>query len=497
VNKNRARIPLINIGASGIKNIVTMVLGFVITPTIIRSVGDNNFGLYKTLIEFFSHFTILEFGIYSTLLGLLIKESATEGKQIGSIVKWGVDSYKKIAYLSLAISFFVSLWFYYRFSPSTGKGDLILSLVLCQGFFIILPFLPYKALLESYHKNYLVNWMQLLNSLIYTFGALIFSRFYPSLSGQILATVIGLYISHSLFVRFAKIDLSNVAIFNAGEASQKRLRRSYFLNEISGRVCLMLDNLVIALFLGPRFVVPFFITQKLPMLIQTQLLNIGNSTWSTLGVIYHNNDMKLFSKRMMELTKITSVFGAALLLCIYVFNHSFISLWTGEREYAGDLFTLIACLNAYFLPILALWGWSFNYSQLVEKISPVMWVQALVNIIFSLALTKYWGSLGPITGTLITYVFISTTWLSYLMKKHFQIPVIKLHLNWFLPLLVAVLFGILIDKNRSYFEVKGWFSFFIKGAILGSVYLTFTSMIFFTKTEKREFMERIRKLFKR
>ncbi|MBC7541003.1 MAG: hypothetical protein H7281_19435 [Bacteriovorax sp.] len=497
MKNNRARLPLINLGASGIKNIVTMAVGLLVTPYLIRTIGDSNFGLYKTLIEFFGHFSILEFGLYSTLLGLLIKESAVQSNKIASIVKWGIKSYKKVATISVAVSLLFSIWFYYQFSSTTGHVDLIVALLLSQLLFLVIPFHPYKALLEAYHKNYIVNWLSLLNSLLYTSMALIVSRFYPSLSGQVLATVIALYVSSRLCKTIVNIDLNNAEFDTTEHVVQKKLRLSYFLNELSGRVCLMLDNLVIAIFMGPRFVVPFFITQKLPQLIQTQLLNIGNSTWSTLGVIYHNNDIQLFSKRMMDLTKITAVFGSALLLCIYVFNHSFIRLWIGEKEYAGHLFTMVACLNAYFLPILSLWGWSFNYSQLVEKISPVMWAQASVNIVFSIALTKYLGVLGPITGSLVTYVFVTLIWLSILMKKYFQIPLLKLHLSWFLPLALASVTGYVINLNCIYFDVNNWGAFFIKGMLLGFFYLTISSLIFFSKVELLELLDRVQKVFKR
>jgi O-antigen/teichoic acid export membrane protein len=288
--------------------------------------------------------------------------------------------------------------------------------------------------------------------------------------------------------------LDNSTPYDGGNSTQKKLRLSYFLNEFSGRVCLLSDNLIVALFLGPSFVVPFFITQRLPQLIQIQLLNIGTSTWSTLGVIYHNNDMKLFNKRMMELTKITSVIGSSLLLSIYVFNFSFIRLWTGERQYAGHVFTLVACLNAYFLPLLTLWGWSFNYSQLVEKIAPVMWAQTLINIGSSIALTKYLGIVGPIMGTLITYVFVTVIGLSVLMKKHFQIPFIKLHLSWFLPLFLATIVGYIVNLNRFYFEANEWRTFFIKGAFFGFCYLVLSSLLFFSRAELKQLFERVQKV---
>ncbi|MBC7430414.1 MAG: lipopolysaccharide biosynthesis protein [Bacteriovorax sp.] len=492
---NRARTPIINLGSSGIKNIITMLLGLFTTPYLIRHIGDSNFGLYKTLIDFFGHFSILEFGLYSTLLGFLVKEVHTKNGKAFSIVKWGVKSYKKVALTSFIVSIFFSIWFYHRFALSDNRGDLIISLVLCQAFFIVLPMLPYKAYLEANHKNYIVNWLQMLNSLIFTLSAVAIAYFHSSLTGQVVATVIASYINFKLLKYFANINVETASEEFHKDLSSNKLRVAYFFNELSGRVCLMCDNLIIALFLGPKFVVPFFVTQKLPQLVQTQLLNIGNSTWSTLGAIYHSNDMPLFNKRLIELTKITSVFGSAFLLCIYIFNHAFISLWTGEGEYAGRLFTLIACLNAFFLPILALWGWCFNFSQLVDKISKAMWVQAGTNIILSVLLTKYFGAIGPITGTLITYIFVTTFWLSFLLRRHFNTSLLRLHLSWILPLAFAGFAGKLLEMNGGLIEVHGWFQFAFKGGVVGVIFLSLSVAIFFSKSEKREMIERIQKLF--
>ncbi|MBC7713346.1 MAG: lipopolysaccharide biosynthesis protein [Rhizobacter sp.] len=471
-----------------------MALGLITTPYLIRQLGDTNFGLYKTLIDFFGHFSILEFGLYSTLLGLLAKEVNNASGKAFSIVKWGIKSYQKVAYTSIGFSVLFSFWFYRRFSIADNHQDLIISLFLCQGFFIVLPMLPYKAYLEVNHKNYIVNWLQMLNSLMFTLGAVLIASFHPSLTGQVVATVFASLVSYQLFKHYAGIDVSKASEEYHQDLSKSKLRVAYFFNELSGRVCLMCDNLIIAFFLGPKFVVPFFVTQKLPQLVQTQLLNIGNSTWSTLGAIFHSNDMPLFNKRLIELTKITSVFGSSFLLCIYIFNHAFIKLWTGEAEYAGSLFTLIACLNAYFLPILALWGWCFNFSQLIDKISRAMWVQAGANIILSVTLTKFFGAIGPITGTLLTYVFVTTFWLSYLMKKHFKTSLTRLHLSWILPLGVAALAGKFLDMNSSLVEVSNWFQFFLRGGIVGFIFLTASILIFFSKEEKREMMERLQKL---
>ncbi|MFZ4713407.1 MAG: lipopolysaccharide biosynthesis protein [Bacteriovoracaceae bacterium] len=496
MKKDHARFSLLNFGSSGIKNIITTLVGFIATPFIIKAIGDTNFGLYKTLIDIFGHFSILELGLYGTLLSLFIRESAQRPEAMPWVLRWGIKQYKKVTLLSLALSSLVSYLLYLKFSSTIANKDLVISLIYCQLFFLILPTLPYKAYLEANHQSYKVNLLQLLNALLYSGIGVSFAYFIPSLSSQILATTLALLISHLLYLFLVKMPKKTTDIEIQIEGTSK-IQLSYFLNDVSGRLCLMCDNLIIAFVMGPKLVVPFFLTQRLAQTVQGQLLNIGNSTWSTLGLIFHSGEMGLFNKRLIELTRIISILGGVTLVTLVLFNQSFISLWVSDKEFAGTSFTLIACLNTFFLPLLTLWGWSFNYSQLVQKTTPVMWFQAILNIIFSIVFTYQFGNIGPILGTLLAYILAPLPILSLLMKKHYGTSLMALHKSWLLPLIYSLLLTYFLALMPNLINVRSWIELIIKMFLVSGFTLMSAVFLFLSKTERKEYLERVMKLFKK
>lgn len=494
---DRAKFSLMNLGSSGIKNIITTLVGFVSTPYIVRSLGDTDFGIYKTLVSFFGHFSILEFGLYSTILSLFIKEANKDkSTTAGEILHWGIRKYSQVMKLSLGASIIFSVWLYFEFYKQTNSSELVISLIFCQAFFLILPTLPYRAYLEAHHQTYKVNLIQLLNAILYTSFALFFTYILPGLSSLMLATIIGLVVSQLLYRFNVPVELKEKMKFSSFKVANK-IQLSFFLNEVSGRICLMSDDIIISFMIGPKYVVPLFITQKLPQIIQGQLLNIGNSTWSTLGVLYHEGEKELFKKRLVELTKFTSIFGASCLLVLAIFNQSFVNLWIDPKEFAGTAFTVVSCLNAFLLPIFTIWGWCFNYTQLVDKITPMMWIQALVNLSLSIFLTYKYGIFGTILGTLLAYVLVPLPFLSVMLKRYFDINLVKLHSSWALPLLFSMILYAGLAQFPTFAVCEHWAELIIKMILVGSVCLGILTLVFFSKTEMKENRERVMKLFRK
>ena len=495
---DRARFTFMNLGSSGLKNVVITLIGFFSTPYLLRSVGDTDFGIFRTLFSFFGHFSILELGLYSTILSMFIKASGIKDSSIeaGRILSWGIAKYTRVTKVSLLFSAGFSLWLYLKFSTVTDPVSLALSLLYCQALFLILPALPYRAYLEANHQAYKVNLIQLVNSVVYTSLALCLTSIFPSLASLVLATIVGLVASQLLYRTQTPKELRAKPAQEL-TAPNNKIQRSFFFNEVSGRLCLMSDDLIIAFLIGPQYVVPFFVTQKLPQVIQGQLLSIGNSTWSTLGVLYNQGETELFKKRLVELTKFAAIFGASCLVVTAVFNEAFINLWIGPKEFAGPLFTAVASLNAFFLPLLTIWGWCFNFSQLIDKITPMMGVQAVVNLGLSIFLTRWLGITGAILGTLFAYVLVPLPYLTYKLRVHFSVSLLRLVLSWLLPLGFALVIYGVCALFPSWGRTTSWAELISKMILLGSLTLASSMLLFLSRAELLENKERILKLVNR
>lgn len=275
------------------------------------------------------------------------------------------------------------------------------------------------------------------------------------------------------------------------------MRKAMFFTDLAGRICLLSDNIIIGYILGAKFVTPFFVTQKLSFIIQTQLQNLSSSSWAGLGEIYHKKSPEALGESLIDLTKWIGILAVSTLVPLISYNQSFIYLWTGESTYAGEYVTIVACLNAFFLGILSLWGWCFTATSKIHLLVPLNWTQAIVNISLNFILTYKFGLVGPILATLICYVFINISWAGYLVKREFRTGLLWIHVNWLLPLTFGIIFYFVWTHFRGEISELGWFRLMGEMAVEGFLILSLSFVFVMSKRERRASYQRLMKLLKR
>ena len=211
---------------------------------------------------------------------------------------------------------------------------------------------------------------------------------------------------------------------------------------LSGRLALFTDNILIALFLGPTAVVAFYLTQRVVALAGGQAAGIAGATWSGLIDLHYRGEHVLLSHRLAQVTLATGVSGAAMLLPIAAWNHDLIALWVGPDRYAGASVTWLAAGNAWALAILSVWGWLLNAAGAVRAILPVMLASAAVNLVVSTVGTAVLGLPGPLIGTTAGFLLVSWWGLLQVLRQQLGIEVGPLIWAAVRPALLALPYGL-------------------------------------------------------
>ncbi|MCO4795555.1 MAG: polysaccharide biosynthesis C-terminal domain-containing protein [Bacteriovoracaceae bacterium] len=496
----------LNFSSSGFKFIISTVLGFVLTPIIIKNVGIEAFGLFKTLQDYIAYLLLLEFGLYGALLATFNKIVNNQDKNEKLQVFWlSISNYIKVALGSLFVGLLIL-----PFITTLIKNDHLLEhsfyysyIALLLGF-ITLPFLSFKAYLDASQKGYLVSiglTIQIISNAILVVLSLYFELGVP---GLCTALLISNFLSSLWYFYASDIKLKDiisqrrVLISNNSLVKQiSKMRKAMFSTDLSGKVCLFTDNIIIGYLLGAKFVTPFFVTQKLSLIIQTQLQYLSNSSWAGLGEIYHKESPEALGQSIIDLTKWIGILGVVALVPLVSYNRFFIELWTGPATYAGFYVTLVACLNAFFLGILTLWGWCFTATSKIHLVVPLSWTQTICNLTLNIVLTYKYGIVGPILATLICYVFINMSWLGLLTKREFKTSLVKLHLSWILPLVYGILFYLTWNHFRGPIEKLGWIRLILEMSVEGILLLGFSFILVMNSQERRASYNRLMKLLKR
>lgn len=495
----RSEYSFINFYSGTVRSFISLILSLVATPITLKYLGPKNYGSVRVLGEIFGNFAVLEFGIVNTLMNLFPKSIASDDrKETRSILKLGLVYYLKSSVLMVLTGTIV---YFFLDNIITVETSMVKDLRSAYAIFaltcLLAPFQVFRSLFESMGKSGTVNFSIILYSLTCSTLSMLFAYMGLAMFGQAVAILIALFFSGMYLVYKSPFKLSSVFKEKTLNAKKDfwKIGVSSYISDIAGRLCLFSDSIIISIFLGPSIVTPFYITQRLPTILQTQLQNIGGSTWAALGNIYHQNDLELFCTRLIELSKIVAVISVSTLLPLCLLNHEFINIWIGTQNFVSDLFNYVVILNSFFLPLFTLWGWSFTSAGKINLLTPMLVVQAIINLSLNIFLTKNYGSIGPVLATLCSYVLIPSWWIPILMKKYYRISFLKIVFAWLPSMIIGICLFLLI-KNFLYplSKVDNYIKFFFFYIIYFSVSFSILYLFIFNKEEKRIIKERLNKI---
>lgn len=478
---------------------VTLIIAFISTPLLIKWLGNERFGAFRVLTEWFGYLGIVELGIGGALLPLLAK--AVGSGDESSVRRTMTTAFR--AYLGICAATIISgivlatvITHLVPISPALNVDLQRGWLIALLGAFY-LPFAPFRALIEATQRSYWIHALLLLQSLLTTAFALLFAWRGWGISGQLAAILLGgapFHVAMAYIVlKGSRGMVSQILQVKADDETTQQLwslNRPTLVFNVCGRVSYLTDGIVVAYLLGPAFVTPLFITQRLSQIIQGQLQAVSNSSWAALAELHTQSRNETFNQRVIQLTKIITILGVACLLPVITYNQHFVDMWTGSAQFAGGFVTSVACVNAYMIAVISLWMWCFSGTGQVRKILPVTINNAVVNLIASLLLTPRLGLIGPLLGTMIALLTTKFWYLPVLLRRSFGTSLFMLFRAVSAPLILAVPCGIAAGWLASLYVPSNFVMLILQMGIAAVLYLTFAWLILLTGSERLKCVER-------
>lgn len=401
---------------------VTTVTGFLCTPILLRLLGWERFGAYRTLVDVFAYLTFLDLGFGAALSASLAgAQGRGDQERVRQLTSAGLKRYCLIASGMIAAAGLLIMTLPRLIhTRQVSSRELMSAGAIILVPLILLPASVYRSLLEARQTGYIVQGVQAGQALATT-ALLLFTAWRGwGLPGQAAATAVVLVaaqICYFLFVTKSghRLDYAKPKPELVREVG--RLQWPSLLYVITGRVGLLSDNIVIASMLAPGLVAPFYLTQRLATVATTQIQQVGNATWAGLVELYSQGMHSQFRNRLYELTTMVSGAAVAILAPIAAFNHHFIRLWVGGANDAGAGLVLLSCANGWFLSLFTLWMWPMTGIGRIAKLLPVQVSSTVLNVIVSILATKYVGMEGPLIGTLAGFTLISSWGFTTLLSR--------------------------------------------------------------------------------
>ena len=400
------KVTLLNMISGLILQFFTLISGFILPKIILTCFGSEVNGLVSSLNQFLSYITLVEGGITGVIVANLYKPIVEQdNNKISSVLVTADRFYKKIGALFIAYSVILSIIYPLHFKTEF-TFSYVCSLTLILSLTLLIQYmysLTLRTLLNADKKGYVVNFTQTLIVIFNVLFALISVFIYPSI--HVLKSISGsLFLLQPLiFNRYVK---KNYKIDWKVEPDNSLIKSRW--NGFAINLAAFIHNstdVTVLTFLANLKTVSIYSVYSLVSSGIKQMIN------ACLSGIAHTVGQAYAKKNWKELNQKLDIYEyIVLILVFFLFTVTallitpFVQLYTKDivdTDYNQPLFGFLLVLaEALYLIKLPHLNLAYSANKFKEITVPA-YIEAMLNIMISVALVKWIGLIGVTIGTIV------------------------------------------------------------------------------------------------
>lgn len=386
-------------GAVGYKA-VAMLVSFLAIPLMIRYLGQEQFGVWSTLLTVMSWIVFFDLGIGNGLRNKVAEALAKDKK--AEAASYIASGYSLIGLIALGLWVLATTASYFVpwqavFNTKMISESTLRHAVQIATFFVVLNFWLglIAALLGAVQKTSLIALGQLISS---TLALLLVFCLYMTTNSSIsyLAIVYGI----SVIVSNALLSiwfLQRYPDLRPYPSLEKRhfgpllsLGLQFFMIQFAALVIFTTDKMLITQLLGPKYVTEYDVVFRLFSLVTLTHALITAPLWSAFSDAYHRGEIA-WIKNMLHKQIVIFGFVVFSTIILAVLAKPLIAIWIG-RDFLVS-FSLVSAMGLF----VVISTWNNIYSMLVNGIGEIR-IQLLtaiaamlINIPLAIVLVKIFG----------------------------------------------------------------------------------------------------------
>ncbi len=465
---------------------VSVPLLFVITPMILKYVGKEVYGIWAMVWAILVFFEFIGLQAPSAMSVLIPKyDPDTQAKEINEIANTVFVFFLFMALLTAGIFTLGKGWLlnaFFKVTPNlVATADFALSFCV-YAYLINFVILSFAYVLGGFNLFYINNIIKIGALLIRT-GLMIF------------ALIKGWGIQGIVIVQMATILLETVAIIIWGKAVYKplqfnplsfnfkrlsqilRMSVKFMVSRVAQLVNGNIDKIALGFFLTPVTVAYYQIGSNISKYISNvpEMFSSG-SIEPAASELSSRGEKDKFLKYYERINKYIFAVAFFLLGGMVVFGREFILLWLGPGY--EQVYTIMVVLAAVYTVGIAgnTATYALNGFERFKEVMLVSGVAAVINVLLSVGLSKYYGLKGALTGTAISVVSAAVV-TYYIFRKisGYGIGIIQVFVK---PFFAVLLTGVGFFLFEKYLPSGGWGIFIIKGFVFTILFAVLDILVF-------------------
>jgi O-antigen/teichoic acid export membrane protein len=433
--------------------ILTMIVGLALLPIVVKSLGDELYGVWIIVGSIGGYYGLLDFGLSSAVARYVSKElGRNDSQKVNGYISSSIYLFTGIGVLVFLVSIIAA--FFVDFLGVEVIDKLVLQkviIILGLSTAVAFPSRVFTGVLTSYLRYDLVSFAQILTTLLRSvFMILILFQGGKLIAISVLTLGFSLFNFVLLMLFFWKVhkeipvrikDISKVRmkeLFSYGKYS--------FVAQVSDLLRQNAFPLVLGFSLGAIAVTNFSIANRLLFMVGTLCASMFSVFTPVFSRLEGQGDFKKIKEIYFFALKISSYGGLFIIAFAGIMAEDFVELWLGEDKVLDVIPIAHALLASFMVAVIQmptvnlLYGLSKNKFYAITNL-----IQGLGSIALAIPLMNLYGGVGAAYAISFVAFFVKLVIQPLFAVKVLSLNLVEYYLKFVLrPSLIPLSYLVLV-----------------------------------------------------
>jgi O-antigen/teichoic acid export membrane protein len=448
----------------------SMLVAFFLSPFIVHRLGNTAYGIWILILSTINYLNLADLGMRVSVLRFVSKgfaqqdhESSTRMFSAALCIRIWISTGIVI------VSIILSIWFPYFFTiPPEMQRDSQLA-VLIVGLTTAMSMLigVFGGVVSALNRYDVQSWIALTQALVRAAGIVILlNRGHGILAvatwelvAALASNALLVFSSHKLYPQL-RIRLSRP---ERQTISQLWSYSFYaFVASLAIQLIYFTDNVVVGAMVSTTAVAYYSIASSLCRYTEQMVKALTGTLMPVASMLDAEGRTSGIRKLLTQGTQATLALALPVCITLWVRGRTFIGLWMGAEYAQGSTLLLQILIVPVLWSMASAVAWSIALGT--EKHKPAAFIAAaegVANLLFSVILAHWYGSLGVALGTLIpSFVIHMIIWPVYISRLTDVQPSELIGRVWLPIVLCGVPYGVLTYAVDRYLHPHNLLTFF-------------------------------------
>lgn len=485
---------------------ITNLTNLVLTPFIIRNLGDSEYGLYMLIGALIGYIAVLDFGLGNTVVRFVAKYRTENDKKneenflFSTFVIYGAISLiilivGTVLYFNLQVIFSESLT-----NDEISKAK-IMFIILVINLALTLPMKSFTGILTAYEQFILPRTLSIARVVLRAIILFILlSLGYKSIAIVLVDAILNvLMMLITMLYVFLKLKVTIRLHYFDKKVYKNILSYSslIFISVIVDQIYWRIGHLILGVIASTTEVAVFAIGMTFCQYFITFSTAISGVFLPKItGMVVKKATGEELTNILIKTGRIQFIILGLVLNGFILIGKDFILLWAGDNYGSSWTIALIIMIPLIIVLTQTI-GISILQAKNMHGFRAFSYLCiAIINMFISISLAKSYGPIGAAIGTSLSLIFGNIIVMNFYYHLKVKLNIPRFYKELFKGLLTSMLLSLVLGGLLLFIPGQSWLILIIKGVLFTIIYSISMWVIGINIEEKRLFSGEIKKMVK-